>query len=372
MTHPCTILAALLLCCGVLCHTSARAEEPAWEPAATIEGVPYQRVEELRSFYKLTPTQPSAKGATAMSLGSMRLELGPGKREMRLGGLQQELFHPLQHDASGQLLISRKDWTSRIDPILRPTYIDGREVVRRVVIDPGHGGHDPGVTAGSMREADFTLQVAQRLRDELEKQGCRVILTRTADYSVSDQQRVDIANAEGASLFVSLHVNTGRSDLRGVRVYTVAPPAPGASPLPTHARSGSHAALAYALQSALVYTAGAADAGCHSAHYTLLSSVTAPAAWVELGYATHEAEGPALASPAYRDTLAQALAQGILTYIKVANPATSIPIQAAPPKPAPAPKKAAPAPAPKKATPAPTSTAKKTPVKRSTPRRRRR
>lgn len=370
------LLLCLLLCRGISCY-AADAQESEWAPAATCDGVPYQRVEELRSFYKLTPSaQPQHKGALAsMSLGSMRLELGPGKRELRLGGLLLELCYPLQRDAAGQLLISREDWVSWVDPILRPTYINGRETVRRVVLDAGHGGHDAGVSAGSAREADITLQVAQRLKAELEKQGCAVTLTRSGDYFLSDQQRVDAANAAEGGIFISLHLNTGRSDFRGARVYALAPPAPGASPLPGHARSGSHAALAYALQSALVRVGGAGDAGCHRAHYSLLSSVTCPAVWVELGYATHEQEGPALASPPYQDALARALAQGISTFIRVSDPAARIPVQEAPPKvavksPPPTPQKTTPA-APKKTTTAApkkstASPAKRTPARRTT------
>lgn len=314
--------------------TPVVADEPtAWPAAAELDGVPYQSIEELRSFYKLTTgLQPSRKGALAMSLGDVRVELGPERREMSIGGVRLELSHPLLRDAAGNMLISRVDWVTWVDPILRPTYIEGRAAVNTVVIDAGHGGPDAGITAANLHEAHMTLHMAQLLKAELEKAGFHVQLTRTGDYFLSDQQRVDIANATPNAIFLSLHLNSGRQDFRGARVYTLAPAAQGETPRPGNEKEGRHTALAYALQSALVRQAGATDGGCHRAHFSLLSSITRPAVWVELGYATHEQEAAALASPAYRESLAHALAQGIATYAKVANPATKIPTQAPPPK----------------------------------------
>ena len=317
---------AIALC--LLAAVPAGAEEPAWAPAAVVNGAPYQSVEELRSFYKLTPVaKVSRKGAYGLSLGDLTLELGPGNREMRIGGLLVVLERPLQKDTAGQLLISREDWVKWVDPILRPTYIPGRAPVRTVVIDPAHGGPDEGTPSSYVKEADATLQVALRLQEELEKMGLQVILTRTGDYFLSDRQRVDAANAAESAIFLTLHLNSGRSDYRGSQVYTVAAPEPGAAAAAGNAHDAAQSALAYALQSALVSTAGAADGGCAGAHYSLLSSITCPAVWVELGYATHAQEGAALAGAAYQEALARALARGIATYAHVVDPATSIPVQ---------------------------------------------
>lgn len=352
--------------------TAGAADPAAWEPAAVVEGLPYHSVEELRSFYKLTAAPKNTRGGggavTTMSNAGVSLEFGPGLRELKIGGLRLTLAHPLQKDAAGNRLISREDWVCLIDPILRPTYIPGREAVRTVIIDPAHGGHDDGETTPQLREADVALQVARKLKAELEKRGYKVQLTREEDIFLSDRQRVKLASAaaEGA-VFLSLHVNSGRSDFQGASVYTLAP---GADARPGHARQCAHAALAYALQSALVAQAGAADAGLKHTHYSLLSSITCPAALVELGYATHAQEGAALLSPAYQDALAQALAQGVATYAHVADPATSIPVQEPPPTAAAkntTPSKAA---TPTKAsTPAKTSTPAKssTPAKATTP-----
>ena len=325
-------LSSIFCCLAGLAALTARADD-AWAPGCLVQGVPYQSVEELRSFYKFSPTdKASRKGAQAMSLGDVSLELGPGLREMSIAGIRLVLAHPLMRDASGHLLISREDWVKWVDPILRPTYIPDRCAVRTVVLDPGHGGHDSGTPSDHLRESDTTLQIALALQAELEKIGYNVLLTRTGDYFVSDQQRVDTANAAKDAIFLSLHLNRGRSDYHGTQVYTAAPADPGSSPTPGNAHDATQAALAYALQSALVSTAGATDGGCRRAHYSLLNSITCPAAWVELGFATHEQESASLATPAYRDTLVKALARGITTYAAVAHPEARIPVQALPPK----------------------------------------
>ncbi|MDP4240782.1 MAG: N-acetylmuramoyl-L-alanine amidase [Bacteroidota bacterium] len=83
-----------------------------------------------------------------------------------------------------------------------------------ICIDPGHGGYDPGVVAGA-RESDFNLVVALDLKAELEKDGCRVVMTRTSDTALGNnekadlQQRCKISDNSGADLFLSIHANAG-------------------------------------------------------------------------------------------------------------------------------------------------------------------
>lgn len=328
------ILAGLLAGIATLSLAWGQAAD-SWRPAAVVGGVPYHTVEELRSFYKLTPAagKASRDGAYEMGNADVSIELGPGVREMSIGGVRVCLCRPLQKTAEG-LLISREDWVKWVDPILRPTYIEGRRAVKTVIIDAGHGGHDAGTESPHVNEADATLQVAQKLRAELEKQGLEVKLTREADVFISDQRRVEAANAAGENaIFVSLHLNSGRSDFSGTSVYALSPASPGMQPLPGHAHDAQNAALAYALQAALNTLTGAKKGACRRAHYSLLSTVSCPAVWVEMGYASHAQEGPALASAAYQATLAHALAQGIATYAHALNPETHIPVQAAPPPP---------------------------------------
>ena len=90
----------------------------------------------------------------------------------------------------------------------------------RIVIDPGHGGHDPGAQPGLLSEADIVLDVAQRLEKILLKQNLDVVLTRRTDAFVPLEERTAIANREGADLFLSIHVNASANrSARGVETY---------------------------------------------------------------------------------------------------------------------------------------------------------
>lgn len=85
--------------------------------------------------------------------------------------------------------------------------------VRKIVIDPGHGGKDPGATAFGMKEKDIVLQVAKKLAVKLKQElGCEVILTRNKDVFLSLEERTAIANANSADLFISLHLNAHPSE----------------------------------------------------------------------------------------------------------------------------------------------------------------
>jgi N-acetylmuramoyl-L-alanine amidase len=117
---------------------------------------------------------------------------------------------------------------------LEPIALGGADgKLRTIVIDPGHGGKDPGAALpGGGAEKDATLEFARALRTELsERLGARVILTRDSDTDVSTGHRAEIADEWGADLFLSIHFDAdGVIRGGGVRVYTLsASPAPGAA-----------------------------------------------------------------------------------------------------------------------------------------------
>lgn len=93
--------------------------------------------------------------------------------------------------------------------------------VRRVVLDPGHGGKDPGAMANNLKEKDIVLKLAKELKPLLEQDlGCEVILTRDSDTFISLEERTAIANTRNADLFVSLHINAHPSSkVRGMETY---------------------------------------------------------------------------------------------------------------------------------------------------------
>src|SRR6185295_2224166 len=103
-------------------------------------------------------------------------------------------------------------------------YTLGRQLglgVSRIVIDAGHGGHDPGAMANGVTEAELVLDVSQRLAKLLtELGGFQVVLTRDTNEFIALEERTTIANRQGADLFLSIHANASPDrDARGVETY---------------------------------------------------------------------------------------------------------------------------------------------------------
>ena len=93
---------------------------------------------------------------------------------------------------------------------------------RRVIIDPGHGGHDPGATGrDGLREKDLVLDISRRVAKFLEAEDSyEVILTRNTDVFIPLEERTAIANSKGADLFISIHANSSRNRrARGLETY---------------------------------------------------------------------------------------------------------------------------------------------------------
>ena len=179
---------------------------------------------------------------------------------------------------------------------------NGRTVV---VIDPGHGGRDPGaVGIGGLQEKQVIFPISQRVAQLLEAQGLVVVMTRREDVAVDLQTRAAIANRAQANVFVSIHANAismSRPDVNGIETYFA---------------SESGRRLAATLQSSMLAATGMRDRGVKQARFLVLRQTTMPAALVEVGFVTGAQDAPRLADPAWRETMAQAIARGILQYIQ--------------------------------------------------------
>lgn len=351
MTHPLLLGAACLLLSCAASFAAEQAAQPAIAPGEPV----YVPLEKLRSFYKLMPQPGSANGGMRrVGNAGTTICFGPGKKDISIGGYRCMLSYPVREDGSGDLLISEVDMVKLIDPILRPTYIRERRLVRTVVLDPGHGGYDSGTVGEKVREADFALQLAGELKELLTKRGYKVELTHTQNRHLSDHRRIETANGADAPIFISLHLNSGRSDIQGIETYTAAPAHPGETHRPANKHDAANISLAFAIHSSLVAATGAQDGACRRAQFNLLNSVDCPAVLLQLGYATHAQESTLLASPEYRSKLAAGIAEGISTFALAINPDASLePAPEAEPEP-PAPVRVEPpAPKPAKAKPKP-------------------
>ena len=176
---------------------------------------------------------------------------------------------------------------------------------RVVVIDPGHGGKDPGTTsARAFKEKALVLEVAQRVTDELLGRGLDVRMTRQDDHFVELEERSALANSLRADLFVSIHADAARNrTAQGFTVYV--------SRQPRQASQAAAEAIARRLRAA-----GVPSRGQKEANYRVLVGTTCPAVLVELGYLSNAEEAARLATSAYRRQLAEAIAGGIVDYLE--------------------------------------------------------
>ena len=239
-------------------------------------------------------------------------------------------------------------FTKRLVPYLGetvPSHLRPQYQVRKVIVDAGHGGHDPGAIGRSgLREKTAALDIARRLKEELEAQGIDVIMTRKDDTFVSLQQRTTIANRTDADFFVSIHCNASRSrGIDGFEIYHLRPTAEaspqivdGAGEFPveeevaydTHSTSlrrvlwdlvyAEHrvesAELAKAVAWAMNRRLPTPNRGVKGARFYVLRGVRMPSVLVEVGFISNAAEEEKLRSREYRQQVAEAIAAGIVSY----------------------------------------------------------
>jgi N-acetylmuramoyl-L-alanine amidase len=176
-----------------------------------------------------------------------------------------------------------------------------RTTFRTVVIDPGHGGHDPGANPrGVLPEKIWTLQVGLRLQKRLAQGGFYPLLTRTSDVFIPLDTRVAISNRQTNAVFVSIHFNaTRKRDIHGIETYYY---------------TRRSADLAKLVHSHILRIPGAADRRVHTAPFHVIRKNAFPAILVEGGFLTNPAEARRIASAAYLDALTESIYQGILAY----------------------------------------------------------
>ncbi|MCD8327304.1 MAG: N-acetylmuramoyl-L-alanine amidase [Lachnospiraceae bacterium] len=170
-----------------------------------------------------------------------------------------------------------------------------------IVIDPGHGGDDPGCIVGSVQECDINLAVSLKVAELLEVSGAEVILTRTEDEYLALEDRAAVANDAGADYFISLHCNyyDDSSSISGLECYYY-----------TGAMDGgvlADAILEYIERNTQIEVRNAQEQDL-----SVLRNTTMTAVLIEMGYMSNPQECSKLNTESYQNELAQAIAEGIL------------------------------------------------------------
>jgi N-acetylmuramoyl-L-alanine amidase len=229
--------------------------------------------------------------------------------------------------------------------------------IKRIVIDPGHGGHDTGtISPSGMREKDLVLDVAHKLRAYIKHKypDVEVILTRDSDRFIALEERTALANSRRADLFISIHANASPSRIAsGVETYFLSPdrapqedadtatrenarvaaekPADKAQPIVASVTVGNRVAesreLARYIQSGLVRGIGAAsprtaaNRGVKHAAFVVLLGASMPSVLAEVSFLSNPKDDALLQTLPFRDRIAASLFAGLNAYLKRNRPA---------------------------------------------------
>jgi N-acetylmuramoyl-L-alanine amidase len=215
--------------------------------------------------------------------------------------------------------------------------------VSRVVIDPGHGGRDPGASGHGLTESVLTLDLAQRVTTQLHASGVEVLLTRQSDQFVPLEHRVDLTTHNNADLFISLHVNASqREETRGIETYvldftdddesrlvaarenqqtgrTLSELDSYVKAITNSAKTSESGRLALYIQQYLVTNLRTVapdmpDLGIKQAPFVVLVGTQVPSVLVEIGFLSNASDAALLKTEYFRDSVASAIASAVIQY----------------------------------------------------------
>ena len=212
---------------------------------------------------------------------------------------------------------------------------------KTIVIDPGHGGKDPGALGrGTLQEKAIVLGISKKLREVLTRRGYTVLMTRDTNRYIPLKQRTAFATQHKADLFLSIHANASENrKATGIETYYLSVTSMDSASEALAARENADSGysiqeleallkgiiqksksedskqLARHVQQALVQATGAIDRGIKHARFVVLIGTNVPAILIEAGFVSNPTEGHKLTTPAYQHKIATAIAQGIEKFL---------------------------------------------------------
>ncbi|MCX6866083.1 MAG: N-acetylmuramoyl-L-alanine amidase [Verrucomicrobia bacterium] len=320
----CRVIAVVLLGHVVAGPVISAATISGWE-IAKIDGHDYVSVDSMKQFYNFTKLTRSGN-SIVLENAKVEMKLKLGDKECLMNGVKFVFTYAVAA-VGDKVYVSRMDLAKLIDPVLRPNFIKNAGDFRMVILDPGHGGKDPGATNALNTEATYNLNLANRVKSLLVAQGFKVVMTRDSNRFLSLEERVDFANAiRENAIFVCLHFNSGGRDARGIETFTLSPPGVShygrdAIAADNQVRAGNehdsaNIALATAVHGSILRRLqnNTFDRGIKHARFSVLSGVRHPAILLEGGFMTHPYEARLLENPKYQDALAKGVVEAIAKY----------------------------------------------------------
>ena len=236
--------------------------------------------------------------------------ISPNTWELKFVGLEINSFSSIEEGNILRNSIKRtfeKIKTKDLDISSLPNVPYGKY---KVVIDPGHGGSDPGaVGINGLRETDIVLEISMNVSEFLTKKGVKTILTRKKERTLDLQPRVSKANNSRSNAFVSIHANATRGkriDVNGIETYY-------------YSGSRGYSLAKNIHKQLLIASPQSPDRGIKKSRFYVIRKSSMPAALVEIGFVTGLYDSALLRQKAYIDKMSFAIAKGILNYLKVSN-----------------------------------------------------
>ncbi|MCA0992331.1 N-acetylmuramoyl-L-alanine amidase [Guptibacillus hwajinpoensis] len=174
-----------------------------------------------------------------------------------------------------------------------------------IVVDAGHGDHDPGASNGKLLEKDINLDVSLYLEKKLKSAGANVVMTRRDDTFLELRERSTIANNLNADAFISVHTNAASEAAHGIETYWY-----------DKYSSAESKALAESIQKRLIEVTEANNRGVKNQSFSVIRESKMASVLVEVGFLTNNEEYKLLLTQEYREELAEGIYQGVLDYYK--------------------------------------------------------
>lgn len=321
-------ITALLL--PVLCAAMLHGADFAWK-TERFEGRDYVSLQQIVEFYGFNTPLAPVNNVITLDSAKTHVLVTLNSREMEINGVKHWLAFPVL-PMGDKVLVSRLDLAKILEPSIRPEFVPGLHPVKTVVLDAGHGAQDRGAVSRLGFEKDFALDVCLRTRKLLEDRGYEVKMTRSTDVLIPLEDRPKVANAIPDSIFVSVHFNASSENgvASGFEVFSVTPrgaPSTADEVLslrdvrsePGNVADVPSSVLATCVYHSLLGNIPQADRGIKNARFAVIRLSTVPAILIEGGFLSNMADSGLVASPAWREKLAEAIAAGIDSYKNLAE-----------------------------------------------------
>ncbi len=319
-----SVLATVLMVIGGTGTVNSAEASAGWD-LTKIDGREYVSVESIKRFYNFTKLNRSGN-SVVLENAKVEMKLKVGGNECLMNNVKFVFSHQIA-TVGEKIYVSRIDLAKLIDPVLRPNFIKNAGDFRTVVLDPGHGGKDPGATNPYGTEANYNLRLAGLVKKQLEAKGFKVVMTRNSNTFLSLQERVEFANAvKESAIYVSIHFNSGGSAARGIETFTLSPPGvphydANFKPADLQTRAGNehdsaNIALATSVHGSILRRLGknTLDRGIKRARFSVLSGVRHPAILLEGGFMSHPYEARLIENDAYQTALANGVVDAVTKY----------------------------------------------------------